>query len=185
MDTIFSHTYRCMQLTELPFSASRHYYFPGASTQAGRDGVLVEVHSEHGQPWLGTFAFGQAGQGGVSGIFTTPNSERFCIVSKGNGYLVNATKPTEWESIQAIPIIDVRQITAHKIIVFADYTALVAYGQAGIKWKTKRLTWDNLKIVEVTDDFIKGEFWDIRSETTANFVVDLATGTHEGGIREV
>jgi hypothetical protein len=51
-------------------------------------------------------------------------------------------------------------------------------------WKTKRLTWDSMEITEVTDAFIKGEFWDIRREATANFTVDLATGLHQGGIGE-
>src|SRR5262245_48546290 len=69
---------------------------------------------------------------------------------------------------------------AHDIIVFADFTNLVAYGKTGLKWRTKRLSWDDLKIIEVTDIFIKGEFWDILSEGTATFVVDLATGAHTG-----
>jgi hypothetical protein len=47
------------------------------------------------------------------------------------------------------------------------------------------LTWDSLKITEVTNAFIKGEFWDIRSNAMAHLVVDLATGTHEGGIAEI
>jgi hypothetical protein len=185
MDTTFAHSYECERLSETPRTAPPHYYFPGASTQGGRDGILVEVRPEHGQPWLGTFAFGQIAPKGVSGIFTTPDPQRLCVVSKGEGYFVSATTPTAWEAIRATPIIHVRSIGAQGIIVFASFTELVAYGSAGMKWRTKRLTWDNLKIVEVTDAFIKGEFWDIRSEATANFVVDLATGTHQGGIKEI
>ena len=185
MDATFAHSYECERLNETPRTAPAHYYFPGASTKGGRDGILVEVRPERGQAWLGTFAFGQVTPKGVSGIFTTPDPQRLCVVSSGEGYLVSANTPTEWEAIRATPILDVRSIRAQGIIVFADYTTLVAYGQTGMKWKTKRLTWDSLKITEVTDAFIKGEFWDIRSEATASFVVDLATGTHQGGIKEI
>ena len=65
---------------------------------------------------------------------------------------------------------------AQGVIVFANFTELVAYGPTGIRWRTKRLAWDSLKITEVTDTIIKGEFWDIRSDANSNFVVDLATG---------
>lgn len=171
-------------MAETPRTVQPHYYYPGASTQGGRDGILVEVRPQSGQAWLGTFAFGQVTPKGVSGIFTTPDPQRLCAVSRGEGYLVSATTPTVWEAIRATPIIDVQPVRAQGIIVFADYTTLVAYGETGVKWKTKRLAWDSLKITEITDAFIKGEFWDIRSEATANFVVDLATGKHEGGIKE-
>jgi hypothetical protein len=76
-------------------------------------------------------------------------------------------------------------VVKHGIIVFANFTELVAYGSQGLKWRTKRLTWDSMKVVEVTDDLLKGEFWDIRSESTQGFTVDLATGNHEGGIDAV
>jgi len=185
MDRTFAHSYECEWLSETPTATLPHYYYPGASTEGGRDGILVKVHPERGQAWLGTFAFGQFTPKGVSGIFTLPDPERLCVVSCGEGYIVTATMPTVWEAVQATPIIDVRPIHAQGIIVFADYTTLVAYGKTGIKWKTKRLTWDSLKITEVTDTLLKGEFWDIRSEAMTSFVVDLATGAHQGGIGEI
>ena len=105
-------------------------------------------------------------------------------MAKGAGYLVSANSPTRWEPVNATPIIDVRPISAHGIIVFASFTDLVAYGQSGIKWKTRRLTWDGLRITDITAKSIKGEFWDSRSAAMATFVVDLTTGTDQGGIEE-
>jgi hypothetical protein len=185
MDTTFSKTYDCEELAETPQPAvSPHYFYPGAATEGGRDGILVEVHPEHGKPWHGTFAFGQIAPKGASGIFATPDSQRICVVARGAGYFVSASEPRCWEPVRATPVTEVRAISAQGIIVFATFTDLVAYGRAGIKWRTKRLSWDNLKITDATDKLIKGEFWDIRSEAMASFIVDLATGTHEGGIAE-
>src|SRR5262245_44560434 len=69
---------------------------------------------------------------------------------------------------------------AHDIIVFADFTNLVAYGKTGLKWRTKRVMWDDDRFTEVTRNLMKGEFWELVSERTATFVVDLATGAHAG-----
>jgi hypothetical protein len=185
MDTTFPHSYECELLRETPRIALAQHYYPGASTQGGRDGILAEVRPENGEPWLGTFASGQIAPKGASGIFTTPDPHRLCVVAAGAGYIVTAAAPANWEPVRATPIIDVRPIRAQGLIVFANFTELVAYGAAGIKWRTKRLTWDNLKITEVTDTFIKGKFWDIRSEAMATFTVDLVNGTHQGGIKEL
>ncbi len=185
IDRTFPQSYECEWLLETQQTVLPHYYYPGASPEGGRDGVLIRVRPEGGQAWLGTFAFGIFTAKGISGIFTTPNPDRVCVVAAGEAYLVSVSAPTEWEAISILPIIDVRPIRAHGIIVFANFTELVAYGQTGIKWTTRRLTWDSLKITEVTDDLIKGEYWDILSEAMASFVVDLATGEHTGGIEEV
>lgn len=184
MDVTFSHSYECDQLTEIPESSLPHYYFPGATTKGGEDGLLLKVRSEHGQEWLGTFAFGRVSPKGISGLYTTPDPERFCVLARGEGYFVTASKPASWESVGAKPVTDVRIVSAHGLIVFADFTRLWAYGSTGLKWKTSRLAWDGLKIAEITSTSIVGEFWDVSSEATAKFVVDLVSGTHEGGVKE-
>ena len=56
---------------------------------------------------------------------------------------------------------DVRSVKFQNILVFADYTELVAYGETGIKWRTERMAYDSFKIIEVTDRSLKGEFWNI------------------------
>jgi hypothetical protein len=182
MDTTFAHSYECEKLTELPPPASPHFYYPGASTRGGHDGIIAKIRAEDGKEWLGTFAFGKMAPKAPSGIFATPDAGRLCVVAKGAGYLVSACSPMTWEAVQATPILDVRPIRAQGIIVFATFTDLVAYGSTGIKWRTRQLSWDNLKITAVTDTFIEGEFEDFHTEATAVFTVDLATGAHHGGI---
>jgi len=185
MNTAFPHSYTWEELAEGPGSGSlHHYYYPGASMKGGRDGILIEVRPEFSRPWLGTFAFGEITPKGVSGVFTMPNPHQLCVVARGAGYVVAADDPTSWQPVRASPIIDVRPIPAHDIIVFAEYIRLIAYGRAGIRWETKRLSWDSLRITEVSDACIKGEFWDIRCESMETFSVDLTTGMHQGGIQE-
>jgi len=184
LDTTFPHDYECKKLTEGPGAPTiPHYYYPGASLLGGGDGLLVEVQANTGRAWLATFAFGDFKEKGASGLFTTPDPGRLCAVSNGAGYWVSAIDPTRWESVTVYPIVDIRPIHAHGIIVFADFTRLVAYGPNGIKWATERLAFDSLRIVEVTGSSIRGEYT-ICGETR-QFSVDLKTGTHQGGLGEL
>lgn len=80
---------------------------------------------------------------------------------------------------------DVRSIKQQEIIVFANYTELLAYDKFGIKWRTERLAYDGFKIIEVTDSYLKGEFWNIRNEANDIFEVDLVTGFQVGGIKDI
>ncbi len=182
MHTTFPHHYPIRERTELPTSDPLpRYYYPGASREGGRDGLLLEIHPDAGAPWLGVFAFGHVSPKGVSGVFTTPNPHRLCVVARGGGYLVSADDPTSWEPVKATPVLDVRPVRAQRLLVFADYTEPMAYGEAGLRWRTGRLAWDGLTITEVTDKSIRGEFWDPPKGTTGTFSVDLETGAHTGG----
>jgi hypothetical protein len=138
MYSAFPRLYECAQLSEIPGSVSLpHYYYPGATTKGGQDGILVQVSPEHGEHWLATFAFGKIAPKGASGILTTPDPKRLCVVAQGEGYFVSANAPMSWERVQATPIIDIRAVPAQEIIVFAEFTRLVAYGRGGAKVENK------------------------------------------------
>jgi hypothetical protein len=90
--------------------------------------------------------------------------------------------PDAWEEVNAVPIIDARAVPAAGVVVFANYTELVAYGASGMKWRTKRLAWDGLKVIAVGDRTLVGEYWDIPEEGMRRFEVDLLTGAASGGV---
>jgi hypothetical protein len=184
VESTYSHSYEFALLTELPSRVSNHLFYPGATTLGGRDGVMVRVVPKRGEAWLGTFGFGPA-ENGVTGVFPTPDPDRLCVVAHGAGYLIDANQPTRWEKVLAIPIMDVRELPARDLLLFASLTELFAYNSDGLAWRTERLSWDSLTITEVSDRFIRGEFWDLQSEATATFTVDAATGRHFGGLREL
>ena len=181
VDNSFPHKYEMNMITELN-CGHIVYYFPEASIKGGKDGIIVEIIPEHGESWIGVFAFGTQNQTGFSGVFTMPDPNKLCVVSKGKGYLVNVNDPKYCEIIDAIPIIDVHAIPTKNIVVFADYTKLVAYDETKIKWKTKRLAWDGFKIIMASEECIKGKYYDLRSEGDEFFEVNLSTGEHIGGI---
>ena len=121
----------------------------------------------------------------MSGVYSTPDPNKFCVVSKGAGYIVSSDDPNDWQEVKVISVMDVRSISSQGIIVFADYTELVAYDEAGIKWRTERLAYDSFKIIEITECTLKGEFWDMRNEANKTFEVNLITGAQLGGIKSI
>lgn len=181
VDLSFQSNY-CIEALE-EFGSAERYYYPGAKTLGGKDGIIAKIVSLEGRIWVGVFAFGEIEKNGISAIYSMPDPDRFCVVSRGAGYIVSSSNPEEWQEVKAIPVMDVHSIIKHQIIVFADYTELVAYSKTGIKWRTERLAFDSLKIIEVTDHSLIGEFWNIRNEATEKFEVDLYTGIKMGGVK--
>lgn len=183
VDLSFESHYSIEILEEL--GAEERYYYPNATTEGGKDGLMIEVISEQGKSWVGIFAFGDISHKGVSGVFTMPDPDKLCVVSMGAGYIVSSSDPTNWEEVKSIPITGVHPVKLQDVLVFADYTELVAYNKSGIKWRTERLAYDSFKVIEVTDTYLKGEFWNMRNEANESFEVDLLTGSQVGGIKEV
>jgi hypothetical protein len=184
LEETFFHNFECKHLEELPGAVRRHYYYPGGTTKGGRDGLIVQVSPRPSEPWIGTFAFGTISPKGKNGLYTWPDPQMLCVVSQGQGYLVCADEPTKSELIRVDPILDVMPVAAKKIVVFANYTELIAYGKSGPVWVTNRLSWDGLKLTRVNNDYIEGEVWDPRVEANVGFKVDLSNGHHEGGSYE-
>jgi hypothetical protein len=180
VDLTFPHRFECEPIEEVRGGSGPHLYFPKGQ-RAGQDGVLLRVQRPMADAWIGLFAFGNVGDDGVSRILSMPDPEKVCVVAKGAGYLVSAHDPNTWESVRAVPIVDVRSIPHAGVVVFATHTDILAYGESGVRWRTGRLAWDRFKIVSIAQDKLVGEYWEIRDEAMQTFEVDLETGMARGG----
>jgi hypothetical protein len=140
--------------------------------------VLIEVTPDVGDSWVGCF---HAGLEGVTGIFATPSPQKSCVVVAGEGYWVTARSPSDYEIVRCVPIKIVRAVPEKGVIVFGSFTDLAAYGAMGLLWETPQLSWDGLKITEVTEKQIRGLAWDSPANREVPFVVDVETGRHQGG----
>ena len=174
VDLSFENHYEIKVLEDQP-NALIHY-FPGGSTEGGKDGILLQIVSAAGKKWIGMFAFGDMIRNGVMAVHSTPDPIKFCVVSRGAGYIVSSENPALFEEVKTIPITEVRSVISHNMLLFADFTDLVAYGPNGIKWRTGRLGYDGFKILEIKKELLIGEFWSLRSDAMKKFAVDLSTG---------
>jgi hypothetical protein len=178
----FPHVFECRVLHDLPSSGDLvRYYYPGATREGGRDGLNVEVRPHVGAPWIGTFAFGDLSRTAVSGAYALPDPTRICVIARGQGYVVRADDAMLWELVEAVPVMSTLPLPSKRLLVLATFTELLAYGETGIRWRTKRLSSDGLEISGFTETVIQGKCWDATAGAVKTFSVDLATGRHEGG----
>jgi hypothetical protein len=172
IDLAFPHSYEVEELRELPGTGRFDVpliYFPRPDARPERDGLWLKVHAADSGSWVGVFEFGYGPQA-VSRVVSTPDPDRACVVSRGAAYIVKAGEPDVWEEIPIFPVLDLRLISEHHLLVFADFTSLAAYGRTGLAWQSPRLCMDELKILRVTPDTIEGVGYESR------FLVDIRTG---------
>lgn len=183
-DSSFAHDYEVEIIHDFFGSLGKlqHVCYPGEG-RMGQDLLDVHILPDIHMPWLGTFALGERMPNAINGMFSCPDPRTLCVVASGEGYLVRTDAPQIWEEIPATPVLDARPIQANGLLIFADFVQIVAYGPNGLAWVTPRLSWDGLKINEITPDTIYGTGWDAPIDAEVQFTVDLATGRCSGGAR--
>jgi hypothetical protein len=179
------HAYELEPIEELPGSGQlRQSYFggsflkppPGEGIQR-REGLLLRVISPGKKPWIAIVkgSFDVPG----SGIYSTFDPEKFCIVAGGYGCFVSAASPEQRDEVRAIPVTDVKIIQDRSMFIFSDFIKLCAYTCAGLIWESPRVCWDDLKIVSINEKTIDGTGYDPTTTDTdklMQFSVDLETG---------
>lgn len=184
-DLGFEANYSVERLDSRPRGSVHEFRPPRRSSGAGE--LVLETGSEYlwvkvspvdGAPWVGGFEFGP---GRLTGLFTTPCPEVVCVIAKGQGFWVPVLAPGDFEVIRSIPIQEIFAVPGKRVLVFADYTGLEAYGGSGFLWRTDRLSWDGLKVTEVTAHVIRGTAWDSPANREVPFAVDPESGASEGG----
>jgi hypothetical protein len=137
--------------------------------------MLLRVKRNGAKAWVGCFAFDAVG---MSACIASPKPGHLFVVSRGAGYLIDLEHPREWIQIKCVPVREVRVLADQKMVVFADFTKIVAYGSEGLIWHSERLCWDNLKILSVEGERIIGSGYDPTNSRSpeGRFELDLSTG---------
>lgn len=151
---IFPQDYAIEKLEELPTSSRRVYYFPGASVIGGYCDCIVSVTPFQREPWIACFEKGQLAHRGKSGLYTTPNSNEFCVVCRGKGYIVQADTPQSVLCIDLEPIYGVLSIVNKRLLLFISLWEICAYGASGFAWCTGRISLEGVSIREIGSDVI-------------------------------
>jgi hypothetical protein len=139
--------------------------WPQASFAFDRDGSVVpelvspwgapctlSVVPEAGLAWVGMFPAG--GLGSVSGVYATPDPRALCVAVNGLVYLVQTEAPGQGA---AIVLGAARQVVAApkwSLLLFADYSDLVALGPEGIAWRSRGVSVDGLWVTDTEGEEI-------------------------------
>jgi hypothetical protein len=165
-------SYDAEVLDELPNTEVRYFYPKGARQS---DGLIIRVVPHGGSAWTGLFAKGRLAYHAPSGVYSGPDHDDVCVVSRGQGYIVKASAPDVWEEIAASPLLEVRSMPEARLLIFRTPWELAAYGVSGLKWRTDRLSVEGLRILETTGSFVRVES-DPGSGGEQEILIDLRTG---------
>lgn len=161
----------------------RLHQFPAELEERDRAGVYLRVIPKQGFPWVGFFSLGFDSDQVVNAIYSCPDADSVCVVASGYGYVVNVSNPSRWMRVEQQPVMEVRALAEQKLLLFAGFHTITAFGRAGLLWTTERLSWDGISISRIDQATLHGQGWDALSDKEVPFEVDLATGKHTGGAR--
>lgn len=177
VDLRFQHNYEIEVDVELPGlpGAIELFYFPGAKTEGGKDGITVRVMPAEGRDWIGIFGYGHYRGNQGDGIFAFPDGQSLLVVSGGSGYIVDSGDPSIWQEVASCPIREVHAIDEKKILILADFSDLTAYGPSGLRWR-RRVVWDELSITSATAQYLTCRGWDAPTSKYIELAIDVDSG---------
>ena len=157
-------------------NATRKIFYPGASEKGGKDGHLLKIIPATGETWIGSFAPFNPKSNFASRVMSCPDPNAICVISSGAGYIVRTDNPSDWQGIPSIPVCDARSVLDKHLLVFSDFTNLVAYGAEGLKWKSPQVSSDGIRIINIADGQIAVEGWDAAQQKKIRISVDVEDG---------
>lgn len=164
---------------------ARQYIWPmriaGEEDALARGALQIMVRPEGGGSYLVTCALGFTDPAMPTGIFACPCADEICAVAGGYAYVADTKALGRVTLIGLKPVVAVRTAVEAGLLLFVGFHTILAWGINGLRWETKRLSWEGVRITEVDEAHLCGFGWDLIVDKEMEFRVDLRTGEHVGG----
>jgi hypothetical protein len=186
IDFTFPHSWMVEILSAPPLIApARSFTYPrpvpGEEEALARGALQILVRPSAGSHFLATCALGFDAATVPTGVWSCPNPNSLCAVAGGYAYLIDTHAPESCIHLRLRPVVAVRPILSHGLLLFAGFHALEAWASNGIAWTTPRLSWEGLTLGDIEGDTLHGIAWDLPTDKEVPFTIDLPTGKHTGG----
>jgi hypothetical protein len=182
----FSQNWRVEVLKTPPLIApARQFLYPqqiaGEEDALARGALQLLVRPAAGGTFLATCALGFTDPTMPTGVFACPNPQQMCAVAGGYAYVVDTAQPERCTHIELKPVVEVRPLVAHGLLLFVGFHGIVAWGRQGLVWESARLSWEGVRITSIEGDVLQGVGWNLLTDREVGFSLDLLTGLHQGG----
>lgn len=154
---------------------------PGEEEAMARGALELMVRPAAGGAFLATCALGFTSESVPTGVWGCPRAEEMCAVAGGYGYVIDTARPEASTMLPMRPVVEVRPAVEVRLLLFAGFHTLLAWGETGLAWETRRLSWEGVRLGEVVGGRLQGWGWEMMSDRELPFSVDLRTGEHAGG----
>jgi hypothetical protein len=169
------HSYRI--LAALPPYGPTAIPFPAAWGQLGREGTVVELRPPAGDNWIANFARGNEG---VTDVVDHPDGRRVIVLSCGDAWIVDTEKRSATTIAAAIHAMWPLK-NPDGFLLDRQGMALLRLDATGVRWHTRRLSWDGFDQLDVGASAVTGQAWNAAEELWQPFEVDLESGRSIGG----
>ncbi len=142
----------------------------------GHEGLVVEFATDTGS-WIGNF---QLGLGGLRFAGLHPNGQDAIVIAKGDLWIVHDQGPNAQRLLHSLTAMIEVQDPSGWIFSRQD-VALVRLAPDGVRWHTRRISWDGFKTVAVNGSRIEGFAWSPLGDKWIPFEVEIQTGKAVGG----
>jgi hypothetical protein len=173
-------------LTKPPMIApARQFTYPqqiaGEEDALARGALQLLVRPASGATFLATCALGFTDPTMPTGVFCCPDPKQMCAVAGGYAYIIDTAQPERCTHISLKPVVEVKTLHAHGLLLFVGFHSLVAWGRDGLAWESARLSWEGVRVTGIEGDTLHGTGWNLLTDREVGFSVDLLTGQHQGG----
>jgi hypothetical protein len=176
-DESFARTWQVDVLVSQPLiTPARSFVYPHDAEEVERGALQLLIHPARGSTFLATCALGFADSSVPTGVWTSPNPDQICAVAGGYAYLINTLDPGTFSQVDFRPVLLVRALPSHGLLLFGGHHSLIAWGLQGRAWESPRLSWEGIEIDEISGDTLTGKGWDLMTDSEVGFTIDLLTG---------
>ena len=180
MNLSFAHQWQAQILPQRPvILPRRHFVYPKEVEEIERGAleVLIRPDGTNGEPFLATCALGFRDPAVPTGIWSAPNSRDICVVSGGYAYIVDTEEPERFTMLPYRPVLQVKAVVEHGILLFVEHRTILAWGAQGEAWQTPKLSDEGVTITGVEGVFLHGLGWHMIADKEKPFKLDLRSGS--------
>ena len=173
----FAHSWQAEILPKRPLILPpRHFVYPREAEEVERGALEVYVRPASGGPFLATLALGFSDPSVPAGLWSCPHPEEICAVSGGYAYIINTAEPAQFTHLSLRPVLEIRAVPEHNLLLFAGHQGLLAWGREGQAWQSPRLSSEGVRLTEIQGHHLHGFGWDLLTDREVPFTIDLRTG---------
>ena len=176
----FGANYRA-DVVSSPACPGLRFCYPGAIEGGRVDGIGIEFFPDEGEAWFASFSNGDISPNAISFAGSTPSRNKALVISKGEGYVVDATNPREWFELPVRPVMGVLCLPHHRVIIVWDFVRMVCVDTKGIRWRTPSVSWDGIKNVTQDGEHVVAKVWDAPTSSFTTARIAIADGALDGG----
>lgn len=180
IDLTFPHQWEAQVLPLRPvILPRRHFVYPQEVEEVERGAmeVLVRPGGSDAEPFLATCALGFRDPAVPTGIWSAPNPQEICAVSGGYAYIIDTVTPERFSMVPYRPVLQVRAVAEHGLLLFVEHRAILAWGADGEAWQSPKLSDEGVTITGIEGAVLHGTGWHMMADKETPFALDLRSGS--------